>query len=712
MKYNQLEELVMKMTRKEKIDMIHGQGIFHTKGVERLDIPPLWMSDGPMGVRMELGDDNWEPKGMTDDYVSYLPSNTALACTWNPKLAEEAGQVLGEEARGRGKDVILAPGINIIRSPLCGRNFEYMSEDPYLISKMAVPLIQGIQKEDTAACVKHFAVNNQETRRMDVDVLIEERALRELYLPGFEASVKEGKTRTIMGAYNQLKGEHCCHNHYLLCDILREEWGFDGVVISDWGGVHDTKQAVYHGLEIEMSVIDCFDDYYMANPLLEKIESGEIQESMIDEKVKNILVLMNRLHMLDGERKTGTYNSKSHQESVLKCAREAVVLLKNNDNILPLSMQGKKKLAVIGENAEKIHSNGGGSAEIKALYELSPLMGLKMELGGNVKVEYVKGYSGSQQEAEEKENWQATSLEDRAYKKQYQEKQSAEAKLRQETLRKEAVELAKSCEDVVLFCGLNHEFDLEGCDRKDMKLPYGQEELISAVLDVNENTVIVIVSGSAVEIESFADRAKAIIYTSYNGMEGGRALAEILLGTVNPSGKLPYTMPKQLDDCPAHKIGEFPGNDTVTYKEGVFVGYRYYETQKQEVRYCFGHGLSYTEFEYSNLTTEEKEDGFEVIASVKNSGTTVGAETVQVYVKADGRTIKRPLKELRGFHKVILSPGEEKNLSFHLSKKSFAYYNEEKKKFEIPEDEYAICVGSSVADIRLLQKIEVKAEVL
>lgn len=707
MELHQLEALLKKMTLEEKIGMIHGQGIFHTKGVERLNIPPLWMSDGPMGVRKELQDDNWNPRGTTDDYVSYLPSNLALACTWNPECARKAGQVLGEEARGRGKDVILAPGINIIRTPECGRNFEYMSEDPYLVSRMAPPLIQGIQEQDTAACVKHFALNNQETNRLHVDVEVEERALREIYLPGFEASVKEGNTLTLMGAYNQYLGEHCCHNQKLFCDILRKEWGFDGAVISDWGGVHDTKQAAENGLDIEMSVTDCFDEYYMANPLLEQVKAGEISEDLVDEKVRNILVLMNRLHMLDGDRKAGTYNSRDHQETILECAREAVVLLKNEEQILPLHLTGKKHLAVIGENAVKIHSNGGGSAAVKALYELSPLMGLKTELGGTVSVDYAPGYTSQTAKTEEKENWQSSSLEDRIYKEVYRENADEAARAERTRLIEEAVELAKNSEDVVLFCGLNHEFDLEGCDKDGMKLPYGQEQLIRAVLDANENTVIVVIAGSPVDMEAFADRAKAIVYSSYNGMEGGRAMAEVLLGKTVPSGKLSFTMPKSLEDCPAHAIGEFPGGDTVRYLEGVMVGYRYYETEGKEVRYCFGHGLSYTSFAYEGLEVVEDGDGFRVKVDVHNIGACVGAETVQVYVKADGRSIRRPVKELRGFQKVVLEPGERRTVEVCLDRKKFSCYDEARSAFWVPEDRYEICVGSSVRDIRFCREVQV-----
>ncbi|WP_124066842.1 glycoside hydrolase family 3 C-terminal domain-containing protein [Clostridium sp. E02] len=703
----QIEELVKKLTLEEKIGMIHGQGIFHTKGVEWLSIPPLWLADGPMGVRKEFQDENWAPKGTTDDYVSYLPSNSALASTWNPECARKAGEVLGEEARGRGKDVILAPGINIIRTPVCGRNFEYMSEDPYLISKLAVPLIQGIQMQDVAACVKHFALNNQETRRLDVDVKVEERALREIYLPGFEASVKEGKVRTLMGAYNRYQGEHCCHNKRLLCEILRGEWGFDGVVLSDWGGVHDTVQAAEHGLDIEMSVTEHFDEYYMANPLLLKVRKGEIAEVLIDEKVKNILLLMNRLHMLDGTRRPGTYNSRKNQETLLECAREAIVLLKNEEGRLPLDLTGKKQLAVIGENAVKVHSNGGGSAAIKALYEISPLMGLKMELGGNVVIEYAPGYCSQASKTEEEENWEFSSLEDRIYKEAVQDDMADELQSKRNAMILEAVKLAQKSDDVILFCGLNHEFDQEGCDRKDMKLPYGQEELISAVLDANANTVLVVIAGSPVEMEAFADRAKGIVYTSYNGMEGGNAMAEVLLGKGYPSGKLPFTIPKSLEDCSAHAIGAFPGGDTVWYQEGVLVGYRYYETEKKEVRYPFGHGLSYTKFSYHDLNVVPEDGGWRGSVEVTNTGSCAGAEVIQVYVKAKGMRIKRPAMELRAFQKVILESGERKRFDFYLSRKAFSYYSEKRAAFYVPEDKYAICVGSSVGDIRLNQEVSV-----
>lgn len=677
MERHEIEELIKELTLEEKIGMIHGQGIFHTGGVTRFNIPPLWMSDGPMGVRRELEDDNWNPSGTTDDFVSYLPSNTALACTWNRRQAEQMGRVLGAEARGRGKDVILAPGINIIRTPLCGRNFEYMSEDPYLTAQLAVPLINGIQENDTAACVKHFAVNNQETNRLTVSVEVSERALREIYLPGFEAAVKEGKSMTIMGAYNKLRGEFCCQNQYLLREILRKEWNFDGVVISDWGAVHKTAEAALGGLDIEMSVTNDFNDYYMADPLYQKVLEKEVDEEVINEKVRHILNLMNRLSMLGEDRKNripGVFNISAHQEAIRSCGEESVVLLKNEEDRLPLILKGKKRLAIIGENAAALHAPGGGSAGIKALYEISPLMGLKIEAGGNIGVDYEPGVGP-------------------------------------EGLKKAEI-LAAECEDVIVFTGLNHQSDVEGQDRKDMKLPVGQEELISAILDVNENAVIVVLAGSPVELESFADRAKAIVYTSYNGMEGGRALARVLLGNVNPSGKLPFTFPRCMKDCPAHKLGEFPGDEIVIYREGVFVGYRYFESEEVPVRYCFGHGLSYTKYGYENLRVEKTSQGYLVKADVKNCGNQAGLETVQVYVRAAGETIKRPVMELRGFDKIFLEPGEKKTLVFCLTEKDFSYYNEELKCFAVPEDKYDICVGRSVSDIRLKQRIAVDECVL
>ncbi len=726
-----IEQLLAELTPEEKIAMIHGEGLFQTAGVERLGIPPLKMSDGPMGVRREFALKDWSLVGTTEDYVTYLPSNSALAATWNRELAYNTGKVLGAEARGRGKDVILAPGINIKRSPLCGRNFEYMSEDPKLIEELVVPLIKGIQENDVAACVKHFAANNQETERLWVDTDMDQRTLREIYFPGFKAAIEKGESHTLMGAYNLLYGEHCSQSKYLLTKVLREEWGYDGTIISDWGAVHDTKAAVESGLDIEMSVELNFDHYYMAKPLLKEVKKGRISEELIDRKLRNILRLMLRLNMLGEEskhRKTGTYNAPSHREAVLETARESIVLLKNEENRLPINREGLKTIAVIGQNAELLHANGGGSAEIKALYEISPLMGLKTKLGGNVEVKYAKGYHIPT--SQEKElNWQEHSL-DKLTQKDQQEEHNRIRKLQEESskrgakLIKEAVALAKTCDEVIVIGGLNHEYDTEGKDRSDMRLPYGQDELMKAVLKANPNTVIVILAGSPVEMTAWNTKAKAILWSYYTGMEGGNALADVLFGDVNPSGKLPETLPKSLSDSPAHSIGDFGNEKKITYREGVFVGYRYYDTRKVEPLFSFGHGLSYTTFEYRELKLSTQEACAEsnmnksterdlkvtVELTVKNTGDRDGAETVQIYVSDRQASLERPYHELKDFMKLYLKAGEERTCQFTLTKEAFAYFDMEQKVFRTEPGEFEIQAGSSSRDIRLAGTICLEQE--
>lgn len=685
----QAQALTAKLTLEEKIGMIHGAQLFQTKGVERLGIPPLVMSDGPMGVRQEFEPDSWRCIGNSDDYVTYLPCNSALAATWNRKLALELGSVLGEEARGRGKDVILAPGINIKRSPLCGRNFEYFSEDPFLTKELAASYIRGVQMWDVAACVKHFAANNQETERLWVDVVIDEEALRTIYLPAFYEALKKAGAYTVMGAYNKIRGEHCCQSDYLLNKILREEWEYDGVVISDWGGVHDTDLAANSQLDIEMSVTCDFDDYFMANPLKEKVQKGQISEPVIDEKVTRILVLMMRLHMMDGKRKSGTYNTEDHRRKALHVARESAVLLKNEAHLLPLQPEHTKRILVVGDNAESIHCNGGGSGEIKALYEISPLMGIKMLLGGNTKVQFARGYCREEKTSHSDRNWQETSLEQGGGKAAafYSVEKDRELNEKQKALRKEAVELAKMYDTVIYIGGLNHNQDSEGNDRPDMKLPYQQDSLIQELLAVNPNTIVVMIGGSPVEMGAWIHQAKTVVWGWYAGMEGGKALAEVLFGQVNPSGKLPETFYRNHMDCSAHRVGEFPGEAQVHYREGVFVGYRYNDTFEVEPEFCFGHGLSYTTFSYENSRLiQEGADTF-VLCDITNTGTCRGAETVQVYLAPKERTEKQPFQELKGFEKVELMPGETAQVKIRV---------EDYKKQEW------IRIGSSSRDIRLI----------
>lgn len=704
----QINELLSQMTLEEKIDMIHGNGLFRTKGVERLGIPRLVTSDGPMGVRMEFPDDSWFPINHSDDYVSYGPSNSALAATWNPDLAYETGKVLGEEARGRGKDMILGPGINIKRDPLCGRNFEYMSEDPYLVETMAVPYIKGVQENDVSACVKHFAVNNQETNRMAVDTLVDERTLREIYLPGFKAAVQEAGTYSLMDAYNKFRGKYCSESKELLDDILRDEWGFDGVVVSDWGAVHSTKETAETSLDLEMSVTFNFDEYFYAKPLLEAVRSGVVSEDLVDAKVRNILRLMFRLKMIGPDkenRKAGAYNTKEHQQKILDTARESMVLLKNEEckggeKLLPLNPKKLGKVAVIGHNAEHLHAGGGGSAEIKALYEISPLMGLKMALGGNVDVSYARGYYIPGKKSVNEVNWQEASLERQVMGQENPDspEQIALRKEIEENRKKlldEACALAKEADTVIFVGGLNHDYDVEGRDRVDMKLPYGQDELIKELLKINPDTVVVMVAGSPVEMP-WRDKARGLIWCYYAGMETGTALADILFGRVNPSGKLPESFPAVYEDTVTFKNGQFGREDVVEYKEGVFVGYRYYEKEGVKPAFPFGYGLSYTNFVLENRKLRSVGlDGVTFQVDVRNTGAVAGAEVVQCYVRDCECSVERPVKELKAYSKVFLQPGESKTVSFILPRSAFAYYDVQYGKFNIEYGDFEIYVGTS-----------------
>ena len=696
-----IDDLVKKITLDEKIGMIHGAGLFRTAGVPRLGIPELHMSDGPMGVRQELCDNEWKGVYDREDLVTYLPPNSAIAATWNPKRAKEYGEVLGEEARGRGKDVILAPGINIKRTPLCGRNFEYMSEDPYLVSEMTVPLIEGIQKADVAACVKHFAVNGQETNRLWVDTIVDKRTLYEMYLPGFDAAVHRAHSYSIMGAYNLLNGQHCCENKYLLGDILRKEWGYDGAVISDWGGVHDTMAAAQSELDIEMSVTYNFDEYCMAEPLKKDVQDGEISEQLIDKKVKNILRLMYRLKMLPdtGKRRKGCYHSLEHIKAAKKAAQESVVLLKNEKDLLPLKLS--KRTAVIGQNAVAIHSNGGGSAEIKALYEVTPLRALMNAGGGDTEFVFEPGYVIPQKNEGQDTSWQETSLENLVNKSAAKGEASQEAELVRQIkeYRERAVKLAEENEQTIIFAGLNHDFDVEGMDKTTLKLPYHQDELIDAVLDANPDTVVVIMGGAPVEMP-WLKKAKAVVWYYYAGLEGASAVVDVLTGKVNPSGKLPETFPKHTEDLYPVKLGEFGREDKLEYRDGVFVGYRYYLSNNVETNFCFGHGLSYTKFEIKNIRVHKKHDVVKVEAELVNAGKRSGMETVQLYVTPPEGKVERPVRELKGFHKVKLAAGEKKTVEFTLDDRAFSYYDEDKSGFVYDHGEYVIGLGVSAEDIR------------
>jgi beta-glucosidase len=655
MTQKKIRELLSQMTLDEKIQMIHGTGFFHTGEVKRLGIPQLMTSDGPMGVRGEFYDNKWVFLGHNDDYVTYLPCNSALACTFNRKLAEVAGFVLGEEARGRGKDVILAPGINLKRSPLCGRNFEYFSEDGYLTAELAIPFVRGIQKNDVAACVKHFAVNNQETQRLEVDTEVDEEVLRDTYLEHFKKVLVDGGAYTVMSAYNKLYGEYCSESEFLLTKVLRDEWNYKGLVISDWGAIKDSKKAALAGCDIDMSVTDDFDNYKFAEPLKKAVLAGEVPEAVIDTKVMRILNLMNRLHMLDGRRKAGSYNSTAHQKAAYSVAAESVVLLKNNEKVLPLDKSKLKRVLVVGDNAIRAHSLGGGSAEIRALYEVAPLLGLKERLGGNTKVDYLQGYCTEIAKDATEYNWQEKSLESQGI---ISDKRLEEKRILLEKTKEEIEKVKKALEEndydsVIFVGGLTHNQDVEGCDRQGLELPYGQDETIKEILKIRKDAVIILIGGSSVTMNEWIDQADTLIWSYYNGCEGGRAIADVLLGNVNPSGKLPETFYKDIRDCSAHSVGTFGDTKVSSYKEGHFVGYKYTDAKNIPVQFPFGYGLSYTTFSLEGETVDM--DKRELVVNLHNKGRREGKEVVFVY----GDSIKKGVRELIGFEKISLARGKK-----------------------------------------------------
>lgn len=700
---NRIEKLIKKMTLEEKVGLLHGNSKFYVAGVERLGIPEWSLSDGPHGVRAEINRHDWAYAGWTNDSASYFPTGTAFAAAWNPELAYRRGEVLGEEARWRKKDVLLGPGVNIIRSPLCGRNFEYMSEDPYMNSVLAVAYIKGLQSRDVACSVKHFAVNNQETNRTTVDVECSERALREIYLPAFKAAVQEGGALTVMAAYNKFRGEFCAENNYLVRKILRNEWGFDGVYVTDWGAAHSTVPSMEAGLDLEMgTLIDKYEDWYYANPLIEAVKSGKIPMSLVDEKVGDVLRVMIKTNVLDPKKRfgPGSMNTKEHQQATYDAAAEAIVLLKNQNNLLPLDFSSIKSLAVIGDNATRKHSNGGLSSEIKAVYEVTPLEALRAKWGDKVDIRFAQGYEKLSTFVEGSNNGQSSGT----FSSKTQES---------DALLKEAVEVARTSDVALLVCGLNHDYDTESFDRLNMDIPYGQVELIQEVVKANPRTIVVMIAGSPLNMAAVDICSPAIVWAWFNGMEGGNALVDVLSGKVNPSGKMPFTTPVSLDQSPAHALGNFPGRDLkVNYEEDILVGYRWFDTKGLPVVYPFGYGLSYTTFNYSNLNTDKKTydqaDTIQATFTLTNTGDREGAEVAQLYVSDPVCSVMRPVKELKGFKKVFLKPGESRRITLDIPVSSLAFYSEAQSQFVVEPGEFILQLGASASDIKQRISVEVK----
>ena len=701
-----VEDALSRMTLEEKVKIIHAQSKFSSAGVPRLGIPELWTTDGPHGIRPEVLWDEWDQAGWTNDSCVAFPALTCLAATWSVEMSALYGKSIGEEARYREKDVLLGPGVNIYRTPLNGRNFEYMGEDPYLASRMVVPYVREVQKNGVAVCVKHFALNNQESRRHEYDAVVDDRTLYEIYLPAFKAAVQEGGAWSIMGAYNLYKGQHLCHNQYILNDILKGEWGFDGVVISDWGGTHDTEQAITNGLDLEFgtwtnglnaSGSNGYDAYYLAHPYLTRLRNGEASEDVLDDKVRRVLKLIFRT-AFNNDKPVGSMCSPEHYEAARRIAGEGIVLLKNENDVLPLDIESTRKLLVVGENAIKMMTVGGGSSSLKVQHECTPLEGILAAAGGDMEVVYERGYVG---DITGDYNGVVTG-------------QDLSESRSEEELIADAVAAARLADAVIFIGGLNkssHQ-DSEDTDRYGLELPYAQDKTIRALAAANPNLVVVIISGNAVAMP-WVDDVNGIVEAWFSGSQTGHALADVIFGKVNPSGKLPFTFPVKLDDSAAHALGAYdPADLSVEYKEGIFVGYRWAEKQQIPPLFAFGHGLSYTDFAYGKAELSRKSmkaDGkLKVSVDVTNTGDVAGKEVVQLYIGDDQSSVVRPVKELKGFRKIDLEPGQTRTVTFDITPDMLKFFDDKKHEWVLEKGTFTAYIGSASDDIRSQVVFEVR----
>lgn len=687
-----IDSLISLMTIEEKIGMLHGNSMFTTAGVERLGIPELKMADGPLGIREEISRDSWANAGWDNDFATYYPAAGAVAATWNPELSYTFGNSVGQEARARNKDMILSPAINIIRTPLGGRTYEYFTEDPFLNKKIAVPFIVGIQDNDVMACVKHFAVNNQETNRGTVDVQVDERTLHEIYLPAFKAAVTEANAYSLMGAYNKFRGDYLCENDYMLNKILRDEWGFKGIVVSDWAAVHSTVKSLENGLDIEMGTPKPFNEFFLADKLIAAAKAGEISEEEINKHVKRILRVLFQVKAIDGkDRVKGSIATEAHYKDAYNIAAESIVLLKNDKNQLPLKLEGVKSIAVIGNNATKKNALGGFGAGVKTKREVTPLEGLKNRLPEGIQINYAEGYQEKYAPKKEAKFGDVT------------QERMGTVNILDAKIVEEAINAAKNSDVVIIFAGSNRDYETEASDRASLALPFGQEELIQKVLEVNPNTIVVLIGGAPFDIGNIKEKSSALVWSWFNGSEGGNALADVILGNVNPSGKLPWTMPKKLSDSPAHATNSFPGDETVEYKEGILVGYRWFDTKNIEPLYPFGYGLSYTNFEFSDLKTNKESytdnEIIEVTFNIKNTGDFDGKEVAQLYVSDPESSVEKAAQELKGFKKIFVKSGDSENVTILLNAKDLAYYNEAKKDWTVEKGAYILKIGKSSREI-------------
>ena len=708
-----IDDALSRMTLEEKVKILHAQSKFSSAGVPRLGIPEVWCTDGPHGIRPEVLGDEWDQAGWTNDSCIAYPALTCLAASWSKEVSGLYGKSIGEEARYRNKTVLLGPGVNIYRTPLNGRNFEYMGEDPYLSASMVVPYIKGVQQNGVAACVKHFALNNNEVNRHTTNVIVDDRTLYEIYLPAFKAAVTEAKAWTIMGAYNLYRDQHLCHNQYILNDILKNEWGFDGVVVSDWGGAHDTNQAITNGLDLEygswtnglkLGKKNAYDSYFLADPYLELLHSGKVGTKELDDKARRVLRLIFRTSM-NRNRPFGSLCSDEHYAAARRIGDEGIVLLKNNASVLPISLDKVKRILVVGENAIKMMTVGGGSSSLKVQREVLPLDGIKAMVAGRAEVKYVRGYVG---DVTGEYNGVTTGQD-------LNESRSAEQ------LIAEAVDEARKADCVVFVGGLNkseHQ-DCEDSDRTGLELPYGQDAVIEALAKANPNLVVVNISGNAVAMP-WANNVNAIVQAWYLGSEAGNSIADVLFGAVNPSGKLPFTFPTSLNNVGAHRLDAYPGIKRtdgsqyidLEYKEGIYVGYRWAEKNKLKPQFAFGHGLSYTTFAYGKATADKKTiaqgESITVSVPVTNTGEREGMEVVQLYISDPKCSVDRPVKELKGFEKVSLKPGETKTVTFTIGTDALSYFDAQRHQWVAEPGQFVAHIAAASDDVRSSVKFELK----
>ncbi len=726
----QIDGIISKMTIQEKVDMLHAKHMFVSAGVASQGIADMKYTDGPFGIREEMQPDNWNPLGLENDKATFFPTGSALAATWSPELAYAYGTGMAREARLRGKDMILGPAINIQRIPTGGRTYEYLSEDPFLNSVMAVGYSKGAQDNGAAVCIKHYALNNQENNRGSVNAIIGERAMREIYLPPFRAAVEEADVYGVMAAYNKVNGWWCAENDLLLNKILREEWGFAGLVISDWGGTHSTVNAIKNGLNIEMP-----DKRYFGKALLDSVEAGTISEDLINQRVREILRVRLAIKPVPENEANKEITSKPAQHAIAyNVASKSIVLLRN-DGVLPLRLENKPIIAVIGANATQKMATGGLGAGVKALYEITPLEGLKDRIGDKAQIIYAQGYEPAQ-----------SGFANRFRKRTPEEieKAARESELTAQKLTEEAVEAASKASLVIFIGGNNRTVETEGTDREDISLPFGQDKLITSIAKVNKNIVTVLASGAPNDLNVAEPLSRALLISWFNGSEGGNALADVLLGNISPGGRLPFTVPVKLEDSPAYYLKNYPqgtrnsdvfanlvsktdatekgvqeankpqqsDRNSAFYSEESLVGYRWYDTKNIPVRYPFGHGLTYTTFEYSKLKANKrkygKNDVITVSVNLKNTGEMAAEEVVQVYVHRINPAVEWPEKELKAFSRIPLMPAESKTVKLSVPVKDLQYWNEKTQSWDNDLCNLEILVGASSQDIKLKKAVILK----